>query len=78
MAEIKLTQEQFAKAAACNTAEELIALCKEFGVELTQETAEKFLAQKNDQELTLENIETVSGGDFCIGAVSCACLGIGI
>ncbi len=77
MDEVKLTREQFAKAAECKTPEELIAYCKELGYNLSQEAAEKFLAQSGDQELTVDDVENLAGG-ICAGAVSCGCLGIGL
>ena len=78
MSEVKITKELFAQAIQCKDADELIALCKENGIELTMEQAEKFLTQVKEQELTLDNIEDVAGGQFCAGAVSIPCLGIGI
>ena len=77
MAEVKLTKEQFAKAAECKTADELIAYCKNLGHELCREDAEKFLSQSAERELTVEDVENTAGG-VCAGAISCGCLGIGL
>ena len=42
---IELTKEQVAKAMACKTAEELMAMAKAEGIELTKEEAEAYLAE---------------------------------
>ena len=76
MAEVKLTKEQFVKAAECKTADELIAYCKSLGYDLSREDADKFILQSADRELTVDDVENTAGG-FCAGAVSCGCLGIG-
>ena len=76
MAEVKLTKEQFVKAAECKTADELIAYCKSLGYDLSREDADKFISQSADRELTVDDVENTAGG-ICAGAVSCGCLGIG-
>ena len=48
----ELTREQVEKAMSCKTAEELIALAKAQGIELTKEEAESYLAELEDFELT--------------------------
>jgi hypothetical protein len=77
MAEVRMTKEQFVGALECKTADELISYSEKHGYELSQEDAEKFLAQNKEQELTADNIENVAGG-LCGAAVSCGCLGIGL
>ena len=47
----ELTKEQIQKAMACETAEELMALAKAEGIELTKEEAESYLAELEDFEL---------------------------
>ena len=47
----ELTKEMIEKAMQCKTAEELIALAKTGGYELTQEEAESYLAELADIEL---------------------------
>ena len=42
----ELTREQIEKAMACETAEELMALAKAEGIELTKEEAESYLAER--------------------------------
>jgi len=46
-----LTREQIEKAMACENAEELMALAKSEGVELTKEEADAYLAELTDVEL---------------------------
>ncbi len=41
---MKFTKEQIRKAMACKTADELFALAKSEGVELTREQAEEYIA----------------------------------
>ena len=41
--EIVVTKEQIQKAMACETAEELMELAKEVGIELTKEEAEAYM-----------------------------------
>jgi predicted ribosomally synthesized peptide with nif11-like leader len=77
MSEVRMTKEEFAGALECKTADELVAYSKEHGYDLSQDDAEKFLSQTKEQELSVDNIEDVAGG-LCAGAVSIACLGIGL
>ncbi len=58
----KITKEMLQKAATCKTADELIALAKTEGYELTKEEAEAFLAEQRDVELDEAALERVSGG----------------
>ena len=52
----KLTKELLDKAAKCETAEQLIALAKESGVELTKTEAEAYLAELENCELDNEEL----------------------
>ena len=61
----ELTKEQMEKAMACKTAEELMALAKAEGYELTKEEAEAFLAELSDVELGDEVMEKAAGGIGC-------------
>ena len=57
------TPEQLAKAKAAKSAEELIALAKENGVELTEEEAAKYFAELHKEgELADDELNNVSGG----------------
>ena len=58
----ELTKEMIAKAMQCETAEDLIALAKAEGVELTKEEAEAYLAELEDFELDEGMLKNVAGG----------------
>ena len=58
------TKEQIEKAMACETPEELIALAKEAGVELTLEQAKAYLEELQDVELDQETLDKVAGGSI--------------
>ena len=58
----ELTKEQIAKALSCETAEELMALAKAEGMELTKEEAETYMAEMEDIELDEETLAKVAGG----------------
>ena len=58
----EITKEMLAKAMQCRTAEELMALAKSEGRELTKEEAEAYLAEIDDFELEEEALEKVAGG----------------
>ena len=59
---IVVTKEQIEKAMACETAEELMALAKEVGIELTKEEAEAYMAELEDFELDGDTLKRVAGG----------------
>ena len=58
----ELTKEMIEKAMQCKDADELIALAKSEGVELTKEEAEAYLAEMDDVELEAEALKKVAGG----------------
>ena len=60
----ELTREQVEKAMSCKTAEELMALAKAQGIELTKEEAESYLAELEDFELDGDMLKRVAGGDL--------------
>ena len=60
--EIVVTKEQIEKAMACETAEELMELAKEVGIELTKEEAEAYMAEIEDFELDGDTLKRVAGG----------------
>ena len=60
--EIVVTKEQIQKAMACETAEELMELAKEVGIELTKEEAEAYMAELKDFELDGDTLKRVAGG----------------
>jgi len=58
----EITQEMMEKAAACKTAEELLALAKENGIEISVEQAETYLAEYVANRLDKEKLDAVAGG----------------
>jgi predicted ribosomally synthesized peptide with nif11-like leader len=63
----ELTKEMLAKAMQCETADELIALAKTGGYELTKEEAEAYMAEMEDVELDSDALKQVAGG-LCYSA----------
>ena len=59
---VELTPEQVHRGMQCDTPEELIAACREIGIDVTVEEAEKFLENMEDIDLTSEQMKTVAGG----------------
>ena len=70
---IELTKEQVAKAMACKTAEELMAMAKAEGIELTQEEAEAYMAEMADVELDSDALKNVAGGVCYMAACNDDC-----
>ena len=58
----ELSKEMLAKAIQCKTTDELIALAKAGGYELTKEHAEAYLKELEDYELDKETLQKVAGG----------------
>ena len=58
----KLTKEMLAKAAKCETADELVALAKAEGMEITKAEAEAYLAELSNYELDSKALDKVAGG----------------
>ena len=58
----ELTKEMIMKAMQCETAEELIALAKAEGINLTKEEAEAYFAELEDVELDKDILQNVAGG----------------
>ena len=68
----KITKEMLVKAEQCETAEQLVALAKSEGFEITKEEAEAYLAELDNSELDAEDLDKVAGGAcwsnaFCRG-----------
>ena len=64
---MNFTPEQITKAKAAKSAEELIALAKENGLELTEEEAKNYFEQWHKEgELADEELNNVAGGSQCI------------
>ena len=74
----ELTKEMLEKAMQCKNAEELTALAKIGGYELTKEEADAYLAELSDVELDDKALKKVAGGacwnclDDC-GVDTCPC-----
>jgi len=62
------TKEQIGKAMECETPEELIALAKEEGVELTLEQAKAYFEELENVELDEKALDKVAGGGTCYTA----------
>ncbi len=58
----ELSKEMIERAIHCKDAEELMALAKTGGYELTKEEAEAYMAELEDFELDEENIKKIAGG----------------
>lgn len=58
----ELTKEMVMKAMQCKDADELIALAKSGGIELTKEEAETYMAELADFELDEKTLAKVAGG----------------
>ena len=58
----EITKEMLAKAVQCRNADELIALAKTRGMELTKEDAEAYMAELADFELDADTLQNVAGG----------------
>ena len=68
----ELTKEMIEKAMQCETAEDLMALAKSEGIELTKEEAEAYLAELEDFELDEGMLRNVAGGQLCNSQNSCS------
>jgi predicted ribosomally synthesized peptide with nif11-like leader len=58
----ELTKMQVMKAMQCKTVDELIALAKAGGYEITKDEAEAYLAELADVELDDKQLKKVAGG----------------
>ncbi len=58
----KLTSEMIASAMQCKTADELMALAKSGGYEITREEAEAYMAELVDYDLDEEKLKAIAGG----------------
>ena len=58
----ELTKAQVAKAMQCKTADELMALAKGAGFDLSKAEAEAYMAELADVELDGEQLKNVAGG----------------
>ncbi|MBR4908973.1 MAG: Nif11-like leader peptide family RiPP precursor [Acidaminococcaceae bacterium] len=61
----ELTKELVIKAMQCNSSDELMALAKAEGFEITKDEAEAYFAELADVELDEAALKKVAGGDCC-------------
>ena len=63
----EITKEMIMKAMQCKDADELMALAKANGFDITKEEAEAYMVEMADVELDGEQLKTVAGGHdyFC-------------
>lgn len=63
---MEYTSEQLTKAKAAKSIEELLALAKENGIELTEDKAQKYFAELHKEgEIADEELENAAGGGLC-------------
>lgn len=58
----ELTKAQIMKAVQCKTADDLMALAKAAGFDITKEEAEAYMAELSDVELDGEQLKKAAGG----------------
>ena len=58
----EITKDMLAKAMQCKSADELIALAKTAGYELTKEEAESYMTELSDFELDDTALKNTAGG----------------
>ncbi len=58
----KLTKAMLNEAAKCETADELVALARTEGMEITKAEAEAYLAELDNIELDSKTLDKVAGG----------------
>ena len=63
----ELTKEMVAKAMQCKNADELLALAKEGGYEMTKEEAESYMTELSDFELDDKELKRIAGGENAPG-----------
>ena len=68
----EITKEMIEKAMQCRTVDELIALAKTEGFEITNEEAEAYMAELADIELDGVKLKNVAGGGKVCYADGCA------
>lgn len=69
----ELTKEMLEKAMQCKSADELIALAKTGGYEMSKEEAESYLAELSDFELDGTALKNIAGGSCYVDCWSDDC-----
>ena len=67
----EITKEMLEKAMQCKTADELMALAKSEGFEITKDEAEAYFAEFADVELDEKVLRNVAGGTCNLEGTSC-------
>ena len=67
----EITKEMLEKAMQCKTADELMALAKSEGFEITKDEAEAYFAELSDIELDEKALRNVAGGSCVTEGTSC-------
>ena len=67
----EITKEMLEKAMNCKSAEELMALAKSEGIELTKDEAEAYMAELADVELDGREMKNVAGGTCYLADEPC-------
>ena len=67
----EITKEMMEKAMQCKTADELMALAKSEGFEITKDEAEAYFAEFADIELDEKALRNVAGGTCNLEGTSC-------
>ena len=67
----ELTKEMIAKAMQCKTVDELMALARSEGFEITKDEAEAYFAELADVELDEKTLRNVAGGTCNLEGTSC-------
>lgn len=66
----EITPELIKKAEGCKSAEELVALAKENGIDITVDEAQVYLEELSRLELNLDDLDDAAGGvRLCLGAI---------
>ena len=69
----EVTKEMLAKAMKCENADELMALVKAEGFEITKDEAEAYYAEITDMELDSEKLKNIAGGiETCWAVDGCS------
>ena len=69
----EITKARMFKAMKCKTADELLALAKEEGYDITKEEAEAYFAEISDMELDSEKLKEIAGGiETCYAVDGCS------
>ena len=67
----EITKEMLEKAMQCKTVDELMALAKSEGFEITKDEAEAYFAEFADVELDEKALRNVAGGSCVTEGTSC-------